>query len=157
MKRDHRACFTGHRPDKLVGREDDVKQYMKKQIEAAINDGFITFISGMAAGVDVIAAETVLEMKELHPEIHLIAAMPYPRFGYNWQDGWGERIKAIVSKADLVVNVSPTYTGRGVFQVRNMWMVEHSARLIAYWDGTPGGTRNTVQYAFGKIDIVNRF
>lgn len=33
------------------------------------------------------------------------------------------------------------------FQLRNVWMVDHSSRLIACWDGEPGGTANTIQYA----------
>lgn len=152
----NRVCFTGHRPDKLVGKEADVTKYLEQQIAQAIADGFTTFISGMAAGVDVLAAEAVLRARAEHPEIHLISAMPYPRFGYNWANGWGNRIERICRLADLVVNVSPTYTGKGVFQVRNEWMVNHSARLVAYWDGTHGGTYNTVMYAATTdIQIVN--
>ena len=30
---------------------------------------------------------------------------------------------------------------------RNLWMVEHATRLIAVFDGSPGGTANTVRHA----------
>ena len=36
------------------------------------------------------------------------------------------------------------------FQQRNEWMVDHSSRLIAIYNGTPGGTRNTIEYAKQK-------
>lgn len=144
----NRVCFTGHRPDKLVGRmaEPVVKKSLSAAIDQAIADGYTTFISGMCPGVDIIAAELVIQKKVEHPEIHLIAAMPYPRFGFNWADGWGDRVKEVCQQADMIRNVSTTYTGSGVFQVRNRWMVDHASRLIAFWNGTRGGTYNTVKY-----------
>ena len=30
---------------------------------------------------------------------------------------------------------------------RNLWMTEHASRLIAVFDGSAGGTANTVRYA----------
>ena len=39
--------------------------------------------------------------------------------------------------------------------MRNEWMVNHSGRVIVYYNGTPGGTRNTIEYAKRKnIEIV---
>ena len=39
--------------------------------------------------------------------------------------------------------------------MRNEWMVDHSNRVIAYYNGTPGGTRNTIEYAGKKmIEVV---
>ena len=32
-------------------------------------------------------------------------------------------------------------------QKRNRYMVDNSDIVIAVWDGTPGGTENTVRYA----------
>ena len=153
--RRRRVCFTGHRPDKISD-ESVVRSHLESAIDKAISNGFVTFISGMCPGVDIIAAEIVLDRRKSNPDIHLIAAMPYPRFAFNW-DGWGERVHYVLSQADLIKNVSNSYTGRSVFQKRNIWMVDHSSRIIAYWNGTPGGTRNTVEYAKGRIELVNCF
>ena len=30
---------------------------------------------------------------------------------------------------------------------RNAWMVDHSSLVIAVYNGTPGGTKNTIEYA----------
>lgn len=140
----NRVCFTGHRPDKLVGKEAEVRDYLSRQIDQAVADGLTIFICGMCPGVDILAGEIVLEKRKANPDIKLIAAMPYPKFAFNWADGLGQRVQRVCSQADLIQPVSPRYTGRGVFQIRNQWMIDHSCRLIAYWDGTPGGTRNTV-------------
>ena len=39
---------------------------------------------------------------------------------------------------------------RGVYQIRNEWMVDHSARVIAVYNGEAGGTQNTILYADKK-------
>ena len=44
---------------------------------------------------------------------------------------------------------SPKFT-YAAFQIRNRWMVDHAVRLIAVYNGTPGGTRNTLAYAQKK-------
>ena len=51
-KRRQRACFTGHRPHKLHQPESVVSAALEAKIREAIDDGFVTFISGMAWGVD---------------------------------------------------------------------------------------------------------
>ena len=72
----HRACFTGHRPHKLHQPESVVIAALEAKIREAIADGFVTFISGMAWGVDIWAAEIVLRLKAEGNPIHLIAAVP---------------------------------------------------------------------------------
>ena len=31
--------------------------------------------------------------------------------------------------------------------IENVWMVDHSSRVIAYYNGSAGGTKNTIDYA----------
>ena len=77
------CAFTGHRPQNLPFgfREDDercaaLKEILKKQIVSLITDESVThFISGMALGVDMYAAEIVLELKKTYPALHL--RVPY--------------------------------------------------------------------------------
>lgn len=64
-KRLHRCCFTGHRPEKLNSTEEEIKKALLVEINNAIHDGYITFISGMARGVDIWAAELILELQDI--------------------------------------------------------------------------------------------
>jgi len=153
-KRLHRCCFTGHRPEKISATEEEVKAWLEKQIDQAIADGYTTFISGCAMGVDIWAGQIVLRKKAENSSLHLIAATPWPGFGARWKDGWKEQYFALLHDADLAVNVCDHYH-KGVFQQRNEYMVDRSNRLIAYYNGTPGGTRNTIEYAEKKkIEVV---
>ena len=145
----HRACFTGHRPHKLHQPESVVIAALEEKIRDAIAAGFVTFISGMAWGVDIWAAEIVLRLKEEGNPIHLIAAVPYEGFEKSWEEDWQRRYRAVLSAADYVKYVCPHYH-RGCFQIRNEWMVDRSALLIAAYTGEKGGTKNTVDYAARK-------
>ena len=63
-KRQKRCCFTGHRPEKLSASEDEVKMALADAIDSALTVGKRTFISGMARGTDIWAAELVLQRRK---------------------------------------------------------------------------------------------
>ena len=144
--RRHRCCFTGHRPERLGMPESETIWGLKKEIRAAVADGFQTFISGMARGVDLWAAEIVLALRDEGAAVRLICASPYRGFESRWSWEWQERYRRVMERADLVRFICPGYS-RDCFQRRNQWMVDHSARVIAVYNGQPSGTRNTIEYA----------
>ena len=145
-KRKYRLCFTGHRPEKLHSDEATVCTVLSNAIDAAISDGYRTFITGMARGVDIWAAEIVLARKADNREIRLICALPHPDFEKRWSAHWQARYNAILQQADLVREICPAYS-KASYQIRNEWMVDHSARVIAIYNGASGGTAKTIAYA----------
>ena len=145
-KRQHRCCFTGHRPQKLERSERAIKKDLERAIQGAISSGFTTFITGMAYGVDLWAAEIVLRLRERNPELHLIAAVPFEGFDSRWSREWKSVYDEVLAQADLVKYICPGYNP-GAYQRRNEWMVDHAARVIAVFNGEPSGTKNTIDYA----------
>lgn len=145
-KRKRRCCFTGHRPQKLTRPEAAIKADLENAIVKAIDMGYQTFITGMAYGVDIWAGEIVVRLRQENPELHLIAAVPFPGFEGRWSSDWKMAYADLLSKADLVRYICPSYNAEA-YQCRNEWMVEHSAHLIAVYNGEPSGTKNTVDYA----------
>ena len=154
-KRLRKVCFTGHRPEKLGIDEGEVKHRLRIAIRDAIKDGYITFISGMARGVDMWAAEIVLEEREENDNIKLVCASPFEDFEKSWSSIERNRYNDILRNADYIKYVCAGYS-RQCFQIRNVWMVNHSARVIAVYNGNSGGTRNTIRYASDKgVEIYN--
>ena len=92
----HRACFTGHRPHKLHQPESVVIAALEAKIREAIDDGFVTFISGMAWGVDIWAAEAVLKLRNEGKPIRLIAASAFRGMENRWENSWQERYRNII-------------------------------------------------------------
>ncbi len=145
-KRQHRCCFTGHRPNKLDYSENEIKPLLKTAIDNAISDGYVTFITGMAEGVDIWAAEIVLEKKKENKDLHLICAVPHPGFEKRRSQYETGRYKNIIKNADYVTTISDNYY-RACYQKRNIWMVDRSSLVITVFNGTASGTKNTVDYA----------
>lgn len=143
------CCFTGHRPEKLIITEEQMRERLESAVVQAVCDGFTTYLSGMAKGTDLVAAETVLRLRESDPRLKLVCAMPFEGFGHYWPDGWAERMRRVLENADGVHYVSKTYSP-AVFQQRNRWMVDNSERVIAVFTGERGGTKNTLDYARRK-------
>ena len=155
MKRIATCCFTGHRPEKLNVPAEIVIRKLIDAIEDAFSDGFIFYITGMAKGVDIWAAEAVLELKKEYPHIKLICAVPFEGFEKSWEIEWQDRYHQILQEADEVHYISDRYS-RGVYQKRNEWMIDHASMVIAGYTGAAGGTRNTIEYAKKKKDYIIR-
>ena len=150
----HRCCFTGHRPEKLAQSPEEVQQWLADQIKDAIAEGYLTFITGMSMGVDIWAGETVVNLREIDPRLHLIAAVPWPGFSARWNAEWKTRYERLIKRADLIKHISRTYDPY-VFSKRNFWMVEHCTRVIAFYNGSDGGTKEMIEYAKERdIDVV---
>lgn len=148
------CCFTGHRPQSLPFRFNendercvDLKRRLKENITKLINENGVThFISGMAIGVDMYAAEIVLELKETYPHISLEAAIPCENQSEKWNKQLRNRYMDILDKCDIRTVLQKDYTADCMHK-RNRYMVDKSAFVIAVWNGKPSGTGKTVKYA----------
>jgi len=154
-----RCCFTGHRPDKMELGEKEIKPLLEKAIDNAIAEGYVTFITGMAMGTDIWAAEIVLERKKKKNDMHLICALPHPNFESRRSMTEKMRFNNIIKNADLVKEINDHYFN-GCYQARNEWMVDRSNLVITVFNGQKSGTKNTVDYAKRKsvkvINILNK-
>lgn len=144
--RRHRCCFTGHRPNKLHRSEKEIKSDLEKEIRTAIDEGFHVFITGMAQGVDIWAAQIVLKIRNEGHAVRLICASPYEGIERRWRIDWQQQYNEIIQKADLMRFICPGYCP-SCFQIRNEWMVRHASRVIAVFNGEHGGTKNTIDFA----------
>lgn len=150
-----RVSFTGYRPEKLgfFGEDDplfiDFITRLHQKISGLIDEGANIFISGMALGSDTLCAETVLELKKEHPNIKLIAAIPCADQADHWSEKQQAHYRELLEKCDERVVLSNRYYN-GCMQNRNRYLVDNCDVLLAIYDGKPGGTKNTVNYAARK-------
>lgn len=148
------ACFTGHRPQSLPCKFDEthivclkIKRQLKKLIKDLIKKKNVRhFISGMALGVDMWAAEIVLELKKKYSDITLEAAIPCRSQSDRWNSAAKERYVNLLSQCDVITYVQEQYSNDCMMK-RNMYMVDNSDFVAAVWNGKPSGTGNTVKYA----------
>lgn len=140
------ACFSGHR--NLPRNCEELRAKLKKEIIGLIERGVVFFGAGGAWGFDMLAEETVIELKEDYPHIRLILVLPCPpeQQTLKWNSDQRQRYYEILEKADKVRILSPQYT-RDCMLARNRHLVDGGAYLICYLREQHGGTAYTVGYA----------
>ena len=161
ISRELSCCFTGHRPDKLPWgscENDDRCKALKKEIslcaEELYNKGCRHFISGMAAGCDMYFAEVISELKTLHPDITLEAAVPCRNQARLWSRSMQEKYNALLKKCDICSILQEEYTS-SCMALRNRYMINNSSHIIACFDGTYGGTMQTILQAKREgLDVI---
>lgn len=156
MIKEKTVCFTGHRPEKLPGYGEInnhllsmIKSMLYYRIYVAAESGYKYFISGLARGVDLWAADSVIDIKRKFPDIKLVCAKPYPEHGstFKGEDLW--TLNNVLEKADEIICVSDSYS-RNCYKTRNCFMVDNSSCLIAVVDDYHSGTGQTLAYAKKK-------
>jgi uncharacterized phage-like protein YoqJ len=175
-------AFTGHRPKDLGGYDEDnptalkVQRQLRTMIIQAYESGYRTFITGMAMGVDQWAGHCVADLKPEHPDIKLIAAIPFVSQPTVWTLGSRASWQVILSNCDEIYVVDtnpneiismkdvlrdskvpsedPKYLISKKLNDRNKWMVDRADCMLAVWRHTKGGTGNCVEYAISKGKTV---
>ena len=168
------CCFTGHRPEKLYGYDIYSPEYIKLAkiiknyiIKELIPAGYDTFVVGGALGFDTVAFFIINKLKNRHPNLRIILAVPFKNQPIKWNNEDRNRYNEMLKLADAVVQVdevllikkygekyvlSKEFQQLGQFSKsklfdRNNYMVNISDFIIGVWDGSKSGTGQCIQYA----------
>ena len=149
------ACFSGHR--RLPQDCEELRAKLKKEIIGLIERGVVFFGAGGAWGFDMLAEETVLQLKEDYPHIRLVLVLPCSpdQQTLKWSADQRQRYYEILERADKVRILSPQYTSDCML-MRNRHLVDGSAYLICYLRDQRGGTAYTVGYASEQGIQINQ-
>ena len=111
------CCFSGPRPKNYPWGSDQacevkIAEKLKIAVQDAIERGYRHFISGMAAGVDMLAAKIVLQMRENIPDkrITLEAAIPFPDQPRRWKEETKLEYESILSRCDKVHYIEDAFS-----------------------------------------------
>ncbi|MFI3326514.1 MAG: SLOG family protein [Clostridia bacterium] len=169
------VAFTGHRAEQLPKGVEMLllKKRLKKEIQKCIENGYNCFYQGGSYGWDLLCASAVIEVKEkLQSQIKtfaltgsgdflnikLISVVPFKDQAKNFTEKEKAIYNEILEKSNEVITLSSDYH-KNCYKDRNQYMVDHSAKLIAYWNGAyRSGTAQTVRMAEKQnIEIVNLY
>jgi len=148
-----KCCFTGHRrlpfPQNSY-QETRLLALLRNYVIALIEQKKVDyFITGGALRTDTIAAEMVLELKQMYPHISLEIAIPCADQDARWPKADKVRYRRLLKLCDYLIPLQGFYSP-GCMDRRNRYMVDQSSYVLAVWTGAAGGTANTVRYALEK-------
>ncbi|MFI3289172.1 MAG: SLOG family protein [Rikenellaceae bacterium] len=137
-------AFTGHRE---YDAERTNEALYQRIAEIASQNDDITFLSGMAVGFDLAAAEAVLEVRRLGYNVGLKCIIPFYGQSRFFCESDQTRYNRVVELADEVVILSKSYNS-SVFFNRNDFLIDNADTIIAYFNTTKkGGTAYTIRKA----------
>ena len=150
-----RACaFTGHRPQKLPWRFDEtapgcvaLKETLAAQVAMLIENGYTEFLSGMAPGVDIWAAQIILDLRENNSALKLHCVLPCTAQSAKWSAALRKQYRAILEQADSIIFVNRVDKKNCMLE-RDRFLVSYASLVLAVYNGERrGGTAATVRYA----------
>lgn len=141
---------------------DNLCIYLKQKIRTEIinlieKENVTYYISGMAAGVAMYAAETVLDLKEKYPYISLECVLPCVTYSDKWQRELRKRYFCVISKCDKETLIQRYYS-KNCMHKRDQYIVDQSNIVLAVWDGRPGGTSHIFQCALKQgrpVEVIH--
>jgi len=162
-----RVMVTGHRPDKIGGwtpgnpTEVWVRGALQSTLETLLRrrpePGELVVVSGMALGVDQWWAEEAMVL-----DIPVHAAVPFKGQEDQWPEHKQRHYHELLARCERVEYISDPGYEPWKMATRNFWMIDYTGLVVAVWNGSSGGTRNTVDevlkrgQSFIHIDPVAR-
>ena len=116
---------------------EEIRDALKKEVEKAVEDGYVSFLSSFTGPAEQVFAETVLDLKKDHPDLRLYAVIPYRNKLKRLMNQ--EAVKELLSACDDIIVLKEEYQPN-VYTERNRYLAEHSDRAIIIYDGRDKGS-----------------
>jgi uncharacterized phage-like protein YoqJ len=118
-----------------------IKKALEKRISSLLDEGLEWVIISGQLGVELWAAEVVLEFKLEFPELQLAVITPFLEQEKNWNEQKQEYYRSILEEADFVTSVTKReYEGPWQFKDRNQFLLDHTDGMLIIYDEENVGT-----------------
>ncbi|WP_188696573.1 DUF1273 domain-containing protein [Pullulanibacillus camelliae] len=151
-------AITGYKPHELgIFSQnhpgiDVIKYTLKIRLLDFIDEGTEWFLISGQPGVELWAAEVLLELKEVYPSIQLGVLTPFLEQESRWPDQVKEYYYQIINAADFVDSITKRpYDNPAQLRLKNDFIIHKSDGLLVLYDEeTPGSPRFYLQAAERK-------
>lgn len=155
------CCILSHKPNELPYSSDEtcpqyklLKNAIKnKATELIEQHGYAHFICGLNLGIDMSAAEIILELQANHPGITLECALACGTQQQEWNNVQQSRYYHILEQSSKVTLLQFMYTEDCLQKQRN-YLVSNSDCIMVILDSFSGETADVI-FAMGRQkDII---
>ena len=136
----------------IIRSGDDLVEIVTNSVLETVKDGALTIRA--VSYTHLYCCEAALALRERRPGVTVEAVIPCEEQAARWRERDRERWFSLVERCDNETMLQHHYD-RGCMLRRNRYLVDHSAMLIAVYDGMLGGTMYTISYAMKRgLDVV---
>jgi uncharacterized phage-like protein YoqJ len=128
-----------------------IKTAIEKQLRTLVENGLEWVIIGGQPGIELWAAEIVIELKNEFPELKLGVLMPFLEQENKWKEEQKEYYHTIIEQADFVDAVSKKpYIAPWQFKARDEFSLDHTDALLLVYDEKKEGSPKFLKAAADK-------
>lgn len=142
LQKDKTVAFTtGYRTEKLFCNVEDknllnvIYTELYRLVSKLYQQGYTHFYSGMSEGIDMLAANAVLDFKEEHPDVRFVAVIPFKGQQEQYSTTGKNDYQSICTEADEIVTLADEFTGNDLYLQRNNYLLENCSTMVCYRDG----------------------
>lgn len=118
-----------------------IKKAVKKQIIALLDEGLEWVIVSGQWGVELWAAEAVLELQDTYDQLQLAVITPFLEQEENWSDEKKSFYASVLQRANYVNSVTKSkYDGPWQFKEKNKFLLRNSDGIILLYDEEKEGS-----------------
>jgi hypothetical protein len=151
--KDKTCCVAGH-SDIPTDKQAHIKKELRREVEQAIADGYLYFLTDLMEGTDQLFAEVVGEIREETGQrggdnkVRLEAVLPYRNRAAKLL---GNKKTSPLIEACTEIGVWGEKYIPGCYAACRKRQLERSSRMIVVFDGRPkGGTVKAIRMAHAK-------
>jgi uncharacterized phage-like protein YoqJ len=118
-----------------------IKAILHKKLIQLIEEGAEWFMISGQPGVELWAAEELIELKQTYPEVGLAVITPFLNQEQRWGDATKQRYQHILAQADYVNSITKKeYERPAQLRLKNDFFIAKSDALLILYDEEKPGT-----------------
>lgn len=127
-----------------------LKEELRGEILKLVEEGYLSFYSGLELGSEMWAGEIILELKESFPDLKLIPFLADENRANNWEESDRERyFDCILPNSEPALYVDYQPQADSMLQ-RDQLMIQRSQVIILVYNGEPMELRMAHDFTYAK-------
>ena len=159
-----RLVVTGYKQHEL-GIFDDkhpgiafIKKALESRLLALLDEGLEWVIISGQLGVETWAAEVVIELKEMYPQLNYAVITPFLEQEKNWNDTNKEQYRMLIANADYEISLtSIPYEAPWQFVEKNKFFLRNSDAMLIVYDEENEGSPKFIKEAADRYAEVSDY
>ena len=143
-----------HEPSVRINLFDHLFIILEKEY---LENGYDTFLCGMALGFDTVAALASLHLREKYKDIRFIAVVPFENQEAKFPEVDKILYANFIAIADSIIVINDKGYSNEAYHERNDFLIANSSKIIAYHNGKlRSGAGSTIRKALAQgVEVEN--
>ncbi|AZB44873.1 DUF1273 domain-containing protein [Bacillus sp. FJAT-42376] len=135
-----------------------IKKLIEKELKVLLDEGLEWVIISGQLGVELWAAEVVIELRLDYPQLNLAVLTPFLNQEERWKDSNKEQYERVLMEADFVDSITKRpYENPKQFMMKNQFVIKKTDGLLLIYDEEKPGSPQFMLETARKMKSQNEY